>query len=109
VTAVAEEKTLSDAELSELAGAVDGASGAEIAAQVQSPAADNTTIKVLKGRPNDVELAALVAVLAAAAASDSAPAQSTRPVETWGTPTLLHRGTPPFSPYSYPYVSHIRD
>ncbi|WP_068276230.1 acyl-CoA carboxylase subunit epsilon [Aldersonia kunmingensis] len=109
MTAVAEETTLSDAELTELAGAVDGAAGAETAPEAQQAAADNTTIKVLKGNPDDVEVAALVAVLAAAAASDSAPVQSSRPVETWGIPTLLHRGTPPFSPYSYPFVSHIRD
>ncbi|MFH5229421.1 acyl-CoA carboxylase subunit epsilon [Antrihabitans spumae] len=66
-------------------------------------------IKVLKGNPSDAEIAALVAVLSAAAASTSAAPESTRPVELWGHPTSLHRGVSPFSPYAYPQLSHLRD
>ncbi|MCX5044512.1 acyl-CoA carboxylase epsilon subunit [Aldersonia sp. NBC_00410] len=110
MTAAVEEQTLSDAELTELAGSVDGAAGADAAAEPPSDAADDaTTIKVLSGNPDDVELAALVAVLAAASASAPVSPQSARPPENWGLPTLLHRRTPPFSPYAYPYVSNIRD
>jgi len=66
-------------------------------------------IRVLKGNPDDVELAALVAVLtAAASAAPAGPLTSARPPETWGDPTLMHRGTPPFSPYAYPSLSHLR-
>ena len=69
----------------------------------------DTVIKVLKGNPDDVELAALVAVLtAAASAAPAGTPASSRPAETWGAPTLMHRGTPPFSPYSYPSLSHLR-
>ncbi|MBD0323583.1 MAG: acyl-CoA carboxylase subunit epsilon [Aldersonia sp.] len=111
MTAVAEDKTLTDTELAELEDAVsNGAeSGTADPAQPAAESAQNT-IKVLKGNPDDVELAALVAVLAAAAASGpAAPVQSVRPAETWGMPAFMHRGTPPFSPYAYPYVTHLRD
>ena len=65
-------------------------------------------IKVLKGNPDEVELAALVAVLTATASAAPARTTASRPAETWGAPTLMHRGTPPFSPYSYPSLSHLR-
>ncbi|HEY5856588.1 MAG TPA: acyl-CoA carboxylase epsilon subunit [Aldersonia sp.] len=65
-------------------------------------------IRVLKGNPDDIELAALVAVLTAASAAPAAPTASSRPAETWGEPTLMHRGTAPFSPYAYPSLSHLR-
>ncbi|MGW5077133.1 acyl-CoA carboxylase subunit epsilon [Rhodococcus sp. NPDC004095] len=56
-------------------------------------------IKVLKGNPTDVEIAALVAVLAAAG-SGEAPVGTTPP-DNWGRPTRMHRVRAPFSPYAF--------
>ncbi len=108
MTAVAEETTLSDAELTELAGDVEGATRADPASEAPSGGSDSAAIKVLKGNPDDVELAALIAVLAAAASSAPSTVASANPPETWGIPTLLHRRTPPASPYAFPLVSRIR-
>lgn len=58
-------------------------------------------IRVVKGNPSDEEIAALVAVLTAAAASASKPVRDTRPPELWGTPASMHRTYAPSSPYSY--------
>lgn len=57
-------------------------------------------IRVVKGNPTDEDIAALVAVLTAAAASTSA-APDPRPAELWGAPTTMHRTYAPFSPYSF--------
>ncbi|NGP03959.1 acyl-CoA carboxylase subunit epsilon [Rhodococcus sp. 14C212] len=99
MTAVAEEKTIIDTEVTEVAAAEEAPAAAPVAetAAPEAPAA----IRIVKGRPSDVEVAALVAVLAAAAGS-AAPAADDRPRETWGDPTRMHRRTAPFSPYSYP-------
>ena len=51
-------------------------------------------LRVVSGRPDDTELAALVAVLLAAASRWSRPPTTTRAV-TWGHPvTLVRRGGP---------------
>jgi len=42
-------------------------------------------LRVVKGDPSDVELAALVTVLAAAGSSDGGPAEA-GPVDRWGRP-----------------------
>ncbi|OLL16691.1 MULTISPECIES: acyl-CoA carboxylase subunit epsilon [unclassified Rhodococcus (in: high G+C Gram-positive bacteria)] len=99
MTAVAEEKTIIDTEVTEVAAA-DEAPAAAPAAETAAPEAA-AAIRIVKGRPSDVEIAALVAVLAAASGS-AAPAVDDRPRETWGDPTRMHRRTAPFSPYSYP-------
>ena len=70
---------------------------------------DASFVQVLKGSPTDDELAALVAVLTAAASSaPAAPAGSDKPVELWGIPTFSHRGSAPFSPYSFQHLSQLR-
>ncbi|SNT34477.1 acyl-CoA carboxylase subunit epsilon [Rhodococcoides kyotonense] len=58
-------------------------------------------IRVVKGNPSDQEIAALVAVLSAAAASSSAPVTDSRPPELWGDPSSMHRTFAPYSPYSF--------
>ncbi|MFI6869977.1 acyl-CoA carboxylase subunit epsilon [Nocardia sp. NPDC050406] len=104
---MAEEDVLSAAELDlavdEFVDVVDTAE-AEAATSNAGP-----VIQVLKGNPTDAELAALVAVFAAASANGSAASGPTGPADMWGRPTLLHRGTSPFSPYAFPALSHLRD
>ncbi|MFD1813484.1 acyl-CoA carboxylase subunit epsilon [Rhodococcus gannanensis] len=56
-------------------------------------------IKVLKGNPSDADIAALVAVLAAAGSTE-APVDTT-PADHWGEPTSMHRVRAPFSPYAF--------
>ncbi len=75
------------------------------------PAGDApVAIRIEKGNPTDLEVAALVAVLSAAAAAGSAaPVADSRPPELWGRPTLMHRGITSYAPYAYPYMSHIRE
>ncbi|MFE4501274.1 acyl-CoA carboxylase epsilon subunit [Rhodococcus sp. NPDC056743] len=79
---------------------VDGAvTDAAVTEEAETPVSDTALIKIVKGSPTDVEIAALVSVLAAASGG-SAPAESL-PTETWGDPTQFHRTRAPFSPYSY--------
>lgn len=59
------------------------------------------SIRVVKGNPSDEDIAALVAVLTAAAASASTSAADTRPPELWGTPASMHRTYLPYSPSSF--------
>ncbi|MFT4087273.1 MAG: acyl-CoA carboxylase subunit epsilon [Gordonia sp. (in: high G+C Gram-positive bacteria)] len=47
-------------------------------------------LKIVRGAPDDAEIAALVTVLSAAASSGDGPAQ-TGPRDLWGQPTDLHR------------------
>ncbi len=61
-----------------------------------------TEDKIITEFEVDEQIAALVAVLAAAAASAGEDVSDTRPPETWGDPTRMHRRWAPFSPYSYP-------
>ncbi|MFC7447590.1 acyl-CoA carboxylase subunit epsilon [Rhodococcus daqingensis] len=94
------ETTLEDVEvLSAAAEAVDSATVDIVAAD--SEGSSLPVIKVVKGSPNDIELAALVTVFAAASGAEEAPAD-TRPAERWGDPTSMHRGAAPLSPYAYP-------
>ncbi|NKY86432.1 acyl-CoA carboxylase subunit epsilon [Nocardia veterana] len=107
MTAVADEEILRAAELDL---AVDGFEDDAKVAETVAPEAEphgGPVIRILKGSPTDEELAALVTVFAAAAANSGAP-QEQGPVDNWGRPTMMHRGTSPFSPYTFPYLSHIR-
>lgn len=56
---------------------------------------DPPVLRVVRGRPSDAELAALVTVLQAVAATPTASAPA-RPAPLWGAPaTLVRRGTGP--------------
>ncbi|MGC5164355.1 acyl-CoA carboxylase epsilon subunit [Rhodococcus sp. DT1] len=111
MTATAEDKIITDTEFDEatdaaLGEATDGQApepaGRQSPAETPEPAAEPAVaLRIVKGNPSDEEVAALVSVLAAAAAS-VAPAGDTTPAETWGDPTRMHRQRAPFSPYSYP-------
>ncbi|MFD4443184.1 acyl-CoA carboxylase epsilon subunit [Nocardia sp. NPDC058519] len=109
MTTVAEEDVLTVAELElvvePLVEEAELSAGAVVEAPV--PATGEPMFRILKGSPTDQDIAALVAVLSAASAN--APAGgSNGPADAWGTPTLTHRGTNPFSPYVYPMLSHLR-
>ncbi|MGF6883887.1 DNA-directed RNA polymerase subunit H (RpoH/RPB5) [Nocardia sp. GAS34] len=103
MTAVADEEVLRAAELAlsvdELVETME-----PVVADAESTA--GPVIRILKGSPTDEEIAALVCVFASAGASASA---SSGPVDLWGIPTLMHRGAAPFSPYAFPFLSHLRD
>ncbi|WP_307188581.1 acyl-CoA carboxylase subunit epsilon [Nocardia amamiensis] len=77
------------------------------AAALPTEATAKPLFRVVKGSPTDEELAALVCVLSALA-SDAAPAGPSGPPDMWGRPTLMHRGSSPFSPYAFPQLSHLR-
>ncbi|MEV6771501.1 acyl-CoA carboxylase subunit epsilon [Nocardia sp. NPDC051030] len=105
---MADEEVLRAAELDlavddELVGAVDTAV-TEVELTSGGP-----VIQVLKGNPTDLELAALVSVFAAASASAAGNSGPHGPADMWGRPTMLHRGSSPFSPYAFPALSHLRD
>lgn len=107
MTTMADEEVLRAAELDL---AVDElADAAEPAVTEIEPAHAGPVIKVLKGNPTDLELAALVSVFAAASASAAAVPADKGPIDNWGRPTLMHRGASPFSPYAFPALSHLRD
>jgi hypothetical protein len=65
-----------------------------------APSTLGDAVRIVKGNPSDEEIAALVAVLTAAAASAD-PVADTRPPELWGSPAAMHRTFAPFSPYSF--------
>ncbi|MEV6071701.1 acyl-CoA carboxylase epsilon subunit [Nocardia sp. NPDC052001] len=103
---MADEEVLRAAELDL---AVDGLTETvETAVAEADPSSAGPLIQVIKGNPSDLELAALVAVFAAAASVPSA-APDNGPADMWGRPTLLHRGSAPFSPYAFPALSHLKD
>ncbi|WP_338772386.1 acyl-CoA carboxylase subunit epsilon [Nocardia vulneris] len=108
MTTVAEEDVLTAAELDLSVGALpdqaESADGAAATAETAEPG--EPFFRVLKGNPSDEEIAALVCVLSAAA--EDAAAGSSGPVDMWGRPTFMHRGTSPFSPYAFPQLSHLR-
>lgn len=81
---------------------------AAVTADGPSVRAEEPFVRVVKGSPTDEELAALVSVLAAAAASGTAPAGSSLPPETWGDPVRMHRVAAPFSPYSFAQIGSHR-
>ena len=107
MTIVAEEEVLAAAEL-DLATRDVPADTATEADTGTAAATDGEKpfLVIEKGAPTDAEIAALVCVFTAAAAA-SAPADS-GPRDLWGKPTTMHRGSSPFSPYSYPQLSHLR-
>ncbi|PWV77481.1 acyl-CoA carboxylase epsilon subunit-like protein [Nocardia neocaledoniensis] len=109
VTTVAEEDVLTAAEL-ELAvePLVDEVElSASAVTGEPAEALGEPLFRIVKGAPTDEDIAALVAVLSAAAAAAPASAPA-GPADSWGVPTLQHRGTSPFSPYAYPLLSHLR-
>ncbi|MFD3429405.1 acyl-CoA carboxylase epsilon subunit [Nocardia fluminea] len=109
MTTVAEEDVLTVAELELVVEPlVDEVElPADTAAQAPVDAAGEPLFRILKGSPTDQDIAALVAVLSAATAG--APVGgSNGPADAWGTSTMMHRGTNPFSPYVYPMLSHLR-
>lgn len=111
MTATAEDKIITDTEFDEATDAVlgeptdgqaPGPAGQQSPAETPEPAAEPAVaLRIVKGNPSDEEVAALVSVLAAAAASVTPEGDGT-PRETWGDPTRMHRQWAPFSPYSYP-------
>ncbi|GGK56300.1 acyl-CoA carboxylase epsilon subunit [Nocardia camponoti] len=110
MTTVAEEDVLTAAELElddlGLVEEVESIVDALIEAQPSEPQQE-PMFRVLKGSPTDEDVAALVAVFAAASAQVGA-AVETGPTDNWGVATLSHRGVNPFSPYAYPLLSHLR-
>ncbi|MEU1985346.1 acyl-CoA carboxylase subunit epsilon [Nocardia sp. NPDC019395] len=109
MTIVAEEEVLAAAELDLATGdlAVDTASGTDASPAAETTGGQQPFLVIEKGAPSDAEIAALVCVFTAAAGAASASVD-TGPLDLWGRPTLLHRGTSPFSPYSYPQLSNLR-
>lgn len=92
--------TLTDTTLAEVEVLIEAAAAVDAAAATTTEGTQLPVITVLKGSPTDVEIAALVAVLAAAG---SAPAPvDTTPADHWGEPTRMHRQRAPFSPYAFP-------
>jgi hypothetical protein len=110
VTTVAEEDVLSAVELDLTVDPIADESGASTGSDAAALSAEATAepfFRVVKGSPSDEELAALVCVLSAVANS-AAPTGPAGPPDMWGHPTLMHRGTSPFSPYAFPQLSHLR-
>ncbi|MGW4242502.1 acyl-CoA carboxylase subunit epsilon [Nocardia sp. NPDC004722] len=105
---MADEEVLRAAEL-DLAGVDELADAVEKAVAEVEPSSAEPVVRVLKGNPTDLELAALIAVFAAASANGAAAAADNGPADNWGRPTLSHRGSSPFSPYAFPALSHLRD
>ncbi|MET7772336.1 acyl-CoA carboxylase subunit epsilon [Nocardia sp. NPDC005366] len=108
MTTVAEEDLLTTAELEltvdPIADEVEAI--VETAVAEGAGAAEQPFIRIIKGSPSDAEIAALVCVLSAAA--NGAAVSDNGPSDAWGRPTLMHRGTSPFSPYAFPQLSHLR-
>ncbi|MEU2042567.1 acyl-CoA carboxylase subunit epsilon [Nocardia niwae] len=107
---MAEEDVLSAVELDLTVDPIaeeSGASTGSDAAALSTEATAEPFFRVVKGSPTDEELAALVCVLSAAASS-AADAGPAGPPDLWGHPTLMHRGSSPFSPYAFPQLSHLR-
>ncbi|MEU6188144.1 acyl-CoA carboxylase subunit epsilon [Nocardia sp. NPDC047038] len=110
MTTVAEEDVLSAVELDLTVDPIADEAGASTGSTATAQSAEATPepfFRVVKGSPSDEELAALVCVLSAAANS-AAPGGPAGPPDLWGHPTLMHRGASPFSPYSFPQLSHLR-
>ncbi|NEW41841.1 acyl-CoA carboxylase subunit epsilon [Nocardia cyriacigeorgica] len=110
MTIVADEDVLTAAELDLAVDSLtDDAAvvGADVDAALAAVAGDKPFLIIEKGAPTDEEIAALVCVLTAAAGSGSAEGPQ-GPNDFWGRPTMMHRGTSPFSPYAFPQLSHLR-
>jgi len=109
VTTVAEEDVLTAAELDLTVDPIaDVVEVVAPATPLAAEATDQPFIRIIKGAPSDEEVAALVCVLSAAA-KGAAGTRPTGSADSWGRPTLMHRGTSPFSPYAFPQLSHLRD
>ncbi|MEV5838559.1 acyl-CoA carboxylase subunit epsilon [Nocardia sp. NPDC052112] len=109
MTTVADEDVLTAVELDLTVDPIANAVEAATPAAAPAPAvAEQPFIQVIKGAPSDEEIAALVCVLSAAANS-AVHSGPVGPSDFWGRPTLMHRGTSPFSPYAFPQLSHLRD
>ncbi|MQY29976.1 acyl-CoA carboxylase subunit epsilon [Nocardia aurantia] len=106
MTTVSDEEVLRAAELElsvdELVDTIESA-----VPEPESPA--GPVIRILKGSPAADEIAAVVSVLSAAMAAGSAAPVASGPIDNWGRPSYMHRGASSFSPYAYPFVSHLRD
>jgi len=105
VTATAEDKIITELEADDRSSTVEASAAEPATASAEETAEASETaaaIRVVKGNPSDEDIAALVTVLAAAAASAGDEPIDTRPPETWGDPARMHRQWAPFSPYSYP-------
>ena len=106
MTAVADEEILRAAEL---ALSVDEVVDTVEPVVAESESNAGPVIRILKGSPTDEELAALVCVFASAANAGAGAPDRSGPVDLWGRPTMMHRGASPFSPYAFPFLSHLRD
>ncbi|WP_054815630.1 acyl-CoA carboxylase subunit epsilon [Nocardia arizonensis] len=107
MTTVAEEDVLTAAELELTVDPIAQEAEAVLEAAATADADEKPFVRIIKGAPTDAEIAALVCVLSAAAGNGAA-AVDTGPADAWGRPTLMHRGTSPFSPYAFPQLSHLR-
>ncbi len=109
MTTVAEEDVLTVAELELVVEPLVEEAELSVDAAVEAPVSTTgePMFRILKGSPTDQDIAALVAVLSAATA-DAPAGTSNGPADAWGTSTMMHRGTNPFSPYVYPMLSHLR-
>lgn len=111
MTAVAEQDVLTAAELDLTVDPLTDELEADIVvdeASAAAIAAEEPFFRIVKGAPTDEEIAALVCVLNAAAQAGAATGPQ-GPIDMWGRPTMMHRGTSPFSPYAFPQLSHLRD
>ncbi|MBF6212336.1 acyl-CoA carboxylase subunit epsilon [Nocardia puris] len=110
MTTVADEDVLTAAELDltveEIADEVEVEAPNAVQATPAAEPDGQPFLRIEKGAPNDLELAALVCVFSAA--GQDAPPAPTGPADAWGRPTLMHRGSSPFSPYAFPQLSHLR-
>jgi hypothetical protein len=89
--------------------AADTAAGADdLAADVVLATPDGPLITVVKGAPNDVELAALVAVLTAASAADGSRPAGPIAEENWGHPIFMHQHPTHFSPSTFSLNPQLR-
>lgn len=106
MTTVAEEDVLTAAELELTVDPITDEVEVVVETATAEDAQARPAIRIVKGAPTDAEIAALVCVLNAAA--NGGQAADTGPADAWGRPTLMHRGTSPFSPYAFPQLSHLR-
>jgi hypothetical protein len=68
---------------------------------VTTPEERRALFRVVRGTPDDVELAALTAVLAAAAASAGPAEPASAPASTWNDPVARLRGPVPVGPHAW--------
>jgi hypothetical protein len=66
-----------------------------------TPEQRRALFRVVRGEPDDAELAALTAVLAAVAASTGEPAAPAGPASTWADPVTRLRTPLPVGPHAW--------